>query len=1548
MMSSAALSKRYNAIRTPGILFELSARDTDLDNLNWTATGLPPGMFIDTQAGVSGSGSSSFVLRWTPDYYAAQSSSTGLQPGHYSFTVKASDGAAEVLHTFEVTVANTNQAPKILPLPLQLVNEGDTVNFTVLAADPDGTPVNLGLLHDATTPVGVSFDPNTGYFEWTPGQDIVNNPVLSGVEGATANDTPYTFTFSANDGIATTIRTVQVRVFDVNRPPQLQVSNHAIVIGQSLSLPVIRGQMTENGGQTAGIVVSDLDGNAQTAALAISFVGLPDGATYDAQTMHLNWTPGPGQVGDFTITAQASDGKNITSQSFVLRVVADVAANAPKVLISTTPSTPAQPGQTLVATIRAQSYSAIQTLAVQVRGAALSSVLSPQSSDTWQTVALDSAGRLHLTPTQPGLLEIQVTAIDQDGFSTTQTHIVRVKDITDTSAPLLAWGGALFGATSLSQPVTVSSTTALQAALQERQLMGYKLEIAPAGTSNWSALTEQTYTAENISTTLTLSSVISSLSSGLHNGVYSLRLSAWDLVGRTSEIDARIVIDTAQKNITTQSATDQIYTLGGHNFALTRTLEATPSLNPSPDGRGTASPSPAGDDFGNWTIPALDTHLTTDQTTSDSTGAVAPWQADARVWLQVPSSLGDANAAMQNLSFTLSITQEKLGNTAGAPVVFHPVFATSQGWTLQAHGSGSDSASPGSLQRPDSLQRIGSNLFDNNTGLPWVPVSYTLSAADGTRYQLDTSGKITAVIYTDGAQWLISNAGIAAVTTDNTVQRIDFLRDSSTGSIVRITGPVASNSGTEQNTIVYKYDTQGRLILARNLSSVLSSQSSDLGKPYGYDANGLPYADTITANFGAAVNWNSSATANQWQGNLQTGSTTTLAFTVRDSEITSTVHAPGAQGAVIVAVQTSGTTSLEITGGTILSSVISPLSSDRTTLVRINEAGLKLLRLSGSGATQVKVSLAGDINRDGFVNGVDSAVWEAMLAAGNIAGDINGDGLVNATDRQVLYANYGLRANQAPVAASVLPAVHTHTDLATSVALNTVAQDLEGDTIFWRLLGSTHVTAKLSSDGLTLLFTPEAGYAGTATITVQADDGYASSAPIALSVNVSGAQLLALHLVPLATLSTGQSAVLHATADFADEQGVAITDPNYLTVSNALTLPPLQGEGWGGDGVTIDDTRDLLIARAQGPALIIVTRTDTSGHTVQAVTSLNATLPTDINATSADPVQVQPDVYPGTLTLIPNGTRQLKVHLLDPQGSVNGTGAQTDVHTTSQTSAITTLNAQGQPVLDASGQPVTTPVITAVTRYYSSDDSIASVDANGLITAHVVGRVTISIVHLETPVITDYLTGTNSTTGQPTYTPIYKMGTASVIGQSDIALNVQVAQLTDNDAATPAPQSITVSAQDGAAISAATGETVLIGAGALTQDTAVSISRINLADLQTVTGVAAPAPGVLQSIGAFHLNLGDTPAQTPVQFVIPLQDTAGVAAGDEIYFLQRGKIVGADGLAHDTWSWITALWVRMPAATLSRVLHRHLIRALPRAVTSSLSPTSIKTPAPAQ
>ncbi len=1087
---------------------EIFARDTDLDQLNWSVTGLPRGMQVGGQTTEDGgqiSGNSKLLLNWTPDYFAALPSTAGGRgaggeggsdgTGVYTFTVTASDGIATVQQTFEVTVTNTNQAPKILPMPLQLVNEGDTVSFTVLAADPTATRLACALLHDANTPAGISFDPSTGYFEWTPDQDAVNNATLPS-DGTTSHSTspsnnagqvagypsgggaggegvPYTFTFTANDGTTTTIRTVQVRVFDVNRVPQITVSNHAVVVGQTLSLPVqMSGNSTSSpdgtqwnpgttpSGQGTGILVNDPDGQAQTQALTISFTGLPEGASYDAQYPHpnpppegegtnvaqgaaqtlgcLNWTPGPGQVGDYTITAHAFDGKNTTSQTFVLRVTSDAAANAPKVLISTTPSLPALPGQTVLATVRADGYSAIQTLSVQVRGTALLIPDSRSLIPDWQTIALDNMGRLRLTPTQPGLIEIRVTAIDQDGFSTTQTHTVAVRDPADTTAPLLAWSGAFQGATATSEPITVNTLTALQAAIQEQQLMGYKLQIAPSlpstigggagGGGAWSTLGEQTFAAENIAQQAALLQSIDPAL--LHNGVYTLRLSAWDLQGRTGEIEARIVIDTAQKTYDSISATDAIYTLAGHDFALTRTLEATPFPTLPPAGEGLAFPLPSGEgsregaDFGNWAIPALDTHITTDQPRVDEMGATAPWQSGARVWLQIPANLSDTSAAMQNLSFTLSTTSERLGNTPGAPLVYHPVFTSSQGWTLEAHNTPSPltGESGGEGAFADSLQRIGSYLYDNNTGLPWVPESYALTSADGTRYELDAAGKVTGVTFTDGVQWLVTDAGIAAISPlpqagegqgERAVgadERVDFLRDDK-GRIIRITGPAATAGGVEDTATAYKYDTQGRLILARSLDASMFTS-------YAYDAQGKPHTDTITANFGAAVNWASGINANQWQGDLQAAQTTTLAFAIRDSEIASTVHTPGAQGAVIVAIETTGDAALEITGATILSSIPSPagggITNDLagvvgqpsqmassssegqgervTTLVRITEAGIKLIRLTGTGTAQVKVSLAGDINRDGLVNGTDSQAWEAMLAASNSEPSTSGGG----------------------------------------------------------------------------------------------------------------------------------------------------------------------------------------------------------------------------------------------------------------------------------------------------------------------------------------------------------------------------------------------------------------------------------------------------------------------------------------------------------------------------------------------------------------------------
>ena len=208
--------------------------------------------------------------------------------------------------------------------------------------------------------------------------------------------------------------------------------------------------------------------------------------------------------------------------------------------------------------------------------------------------------------------------------------------------------------------------------------MGYMLEIAPANSGAWQTLVLQETLATD---TLANLNLLSLDPAQFYNGIYSLRLSAWDLVGRTTEIESRIVVDTAVKSIESQRATDQVYSLGGHDLALTRVLE------PSVVG--------AGKDFGNWHLPILDTGLSSDQAATTAQGTIAPWQEGARVWLQIPANPGDPNAEQQYLSFVLSTTQQALDSSAGAPVVYNAQFSSSQGWNLTAHKGEADDGADG-------------------------------------------------------------------------------------------------------------------------------------------------------------------------------------------------------------------------------------------------------------------------------------------------------------------------------------------------------------------------------------------------------------------------------------------------------------------------------------------------------------------------------------------------------------------------------------------------------------------------------------------------------------------------------------------------------------------------------------------------------------------------------------------------------------------------------------------------------------------------------------
>ena len=757
--------------------------------------------------------------------------------------------------------------------------------------------------------------------------------------------------------------------------------------------------------------------------------------------------------------------------------------------------------------------------------------------------------------------------------------------------------------------------------------MGYKLEIAPAGNNAaWRTLAEQSAAATNTDATLALTNIDPAT---LANGVYQLRLSAWDLVGRTTTINARVVIDTEQKNLSGPAAVDAVYTLAGHSFAVYRSLDTT-------------SLDVGSQEFGNWRLPALDTGLTSDQPVSTDTGAIAPWSEGAQVWLNAPNlapNLGSAQTvAPASLRFKLSTTSEALGSQPGAPTVLHPVFASNQGWTLEAN---------------DTLIRQGHRLYSQLTGLPWVPTGYTLSGPDGTRYTLDAAGQVTAVKFADGAQWLVSDAGVvgSAPTTTTPLGRVDFIRDDK-GRISRVTGVSEFQAGTSNrpNTTVYRYDAQNRLILARALDT------TDFGTPYAYDAANQPLVETITsgitANLGAAVNWVSAqGTQGRWSGLLQSGQGSTLAFAVRDSELASGLKAPGAQAAVIIAIESQfadAQATLQVTGATVLGTT--SVNGVQTTLVHVTEAGVKLIRLLGTGTAQIRVSIAGDANHNGLVDGADTAT--------------------TAAERQILFANYGFKANTAPTAASSLPVSLTHTDLATSVVLGTVAQDLEGDQVFWRVLGATHGTAKLSGDGASLVFMPDANYSGPATITVQADDGFAASAPIDLVVNVSGAKLVAIYIERLATLRNGSSTYIHVAGDFEDEAGVKLSG-NYLTyISSNSNVLSTRADG-------------LLRGLGDGTAVLRVVARGIEGVNVFTVS-------TDLKQLALDDNGFEVDVYPLAITLPVLGQRQLKVKELDHtniSGAISGT------------------------------------------KYFISDGSIAEISPDGLIVAKAAGTARLSVIN---------------------------------------------------------------------------------------------------------------------------------------------------------------------------------------------------------------------------
>jgi hypothetical protein len=219
-------------------------------------------------------------------------------------------------------------------------------------------------------------------------------------------------------------------------------------------------------------------------------------------------------------------------------------------------------------------------------------------------------------------------------------------------------------------------------------------------------------------------------------------------------------------------------------------------------------------------------------------------------------------------------------------------------------------------------------------------------------------------------------------------------------------------------------------------------------------------------------------------------------------------------------------------------------------LFALDAEGLERIEVSGANATTagtytLQAFVGGDINSDGRVDGLDAQ--QAIAALGKTAGepafvmaaDADRSGRIDSADVQILGSNFGFQANQPPLSTS--GSVLTHVDLEVVVDPRSFVADPEDDAIFHRIQNVQNGIARLSGAGETVLFMPAVNFAGQGSFDVVADDGFASSAPSQVTINVSAAPLEQLKILSRKPfLAIGEEVPMLVAGDFADQQDVLL------------------------------------------------------------------------------------------------------------------------------------------------------------------------------------------------------------------------------------------------------------------------------------------------------------------------------------------------------------------------------------------------------------------------
>ncbi len=237
--------------------FRVSGSDANLPPQKLTYSlgiGSPEGVTIDAATG---------EFTWVP--------SEAQGPGVYTISLRVTDDGQPPLSTEQsvtLTVMETNNAPTLVPIAAQNVDEGSALSLQVEARDPDNPPVRLSFSLE-NSPAGARINSDTGVFQWTPAE----------------RDGPrdYNITVRATEagGGPSSTMTFLVGVREVNLPPVLTPIPRLILRpGDSL---VWTNQATDADFPPQGLTFS-------------AVTGLPPGANLNPSTGILSWTLGDDPV----------------------------------------------------------------------------------------------------------------------------------------------------------------------------------------------------------------------------------------------------------------------------------------------------------------------------------------------------------------------------------------------------------------------------------------------------------------------------------------------------------------------------------------------------------------------------------------------------------------------------------------------------------------------------------------------------------------------------------------------------------------------------------------------------------------------------------------------------------------------------------------------------------------------------------------------------------------------------------------------------------------------------------------------------------------------------------------------------------------------------------------------------------------------------------------------------------------------------------------------------------------------------------------------------